>query len=888
MKPMERSPLARTLLRLYPPHFRERFAAEWEDIVAWHWKTRDASLRGTLRFARALVADALRTLPGAWWEALMTAARGQGPLGSDLRHALRGLRRNPGFAGAALLSVSLGIAVNSAMFSVVDAVLLRPLPYAASDRLAMVWNAFPGAELSRLPMSGVEIESLREESQTFEQVAGIWATSTGIEDSEGRVLQVSHGLVTPDFFDLLQVEPTAGHFFVREPEQGPQPTGVVLSYELWRDHFGANPAILESGIRLRGQTLAVYGILPADFTLFLPEDGAVPPRLDLYSALPWDLTLLPPNQHFLRVVARLHPGVSADEASSAAATAAERVRGRYPVLQDTGDTFTVHPLQADAVRAARPVLLALLGAVGLFLLLACTNVASLILARSISRMRELAIRASLGASGASILRLLITESLLITGFGAVLGLVAGRAGVAWIWSMRPAGLARAEVVALDGRVVTFAAALAVATGLIFAAVSAFAARTLRPQGALGSGTRLLGGAGTRMRELLTAVQIAIGVVLVVGSALMVQSFSRLGRESVGFDPRRAITFKTALSAFGEDERLLVVDELTRRLQALPGVQTVGATSHLPFADWANWADAAPPQGTAESEANRYFADLRSVTPGLLSALGAELRAGRLLDEHDDGSAQSVVVIDETMAARAFPDGDAVGRSLVPSRYREGGFQPTPAVVVGVIRDLRDRSPSRPSEGQVFWPYAQSPRWELTWFVRTAGVPALSSEQLLREAQAVRPELTVSDVRPMESYARQATALTRFLALVGSAFALVALTVAALGLYGVVTFVTLQRTPEFGMRIALGASARRVLSGVLRQGVRIGALGVTLGVVLSISLARYLESLVYGVEARDPLTVGSVAALLLVVALVSSMGPALRATRTDPAIALREL
>lgn len=885
---------ARLLLRLYPRAFRVRFGVEWGENVAWHRRLlAGAPLARTRLWARLLV-DTAKNLPSAWGEAMIGSgggARGSG-WARDVRYAWTSLIRSRSFVVATVASVAFGIGVNTAVFSVVNGVLLRPLPYEAPERLAIVWNEFPGSGLQRLPLTGPQLQVLREEPDLFDGVAGVWSTSALVRDGEGTASQVALGVVTPDFFEILGVAAARGRFWARDDADGPAPRGVVLSDEAWQARFGGDPAILDATIDLNGQPVPVVGVLPRGFTLFFPEDGAIPSRFDVYTALPWDLSILPPGQHYLRVVGRLRASTEWARASTGVEAAGDRARERYPELQATGDRLTVHPLHADTVRSARPVLLALLAGVGLLLLLACTNVASLLLARTLARARELAIRSSLGASGASLARLVVLESLMVTVGGAVLGVWCGRLGATGLWALRPAGLSRADALPLDLRVMGFSVLLSVAAGLAFALIALAAVRALGTSLGVrggGDGGGGAGRAGARIREFLTAAEVAAGLVLVVGSALMVQSLASLGRESVGFEPGEALTFRVSLSlgTFPTDlERDQIATEIDRRLAALPGVTAVGATSHLPFNDWANWGDAAPPQGTPEAERSAYFADLRSVTVGYLPAIGAELVAGRFFDGRDGPEGAPVVIVDETMAHRLFPGEDPVGRVVEPSRFTSGGFASTPATIIGVIRDIRDRSPGRPSGGQVFWPFGQSPRWELTWYVRTGGDAAALADAVEREVRAVRPRLAPARVAPMAAYVEVATGLTRFLALVGTIFSALALVLAAIGLYGVVAFMTVQRTHEIALRVVVGASRGEILRRVVGHGLRVGLAGVGVGLVGSLVLTRFMTALVYGVSPTDPRTLVGVALLLLCVTVAASLAPARRAARVDPVASLR--
>jgi predicted permease len=880
------------LLRLYPADFRRRFEPEWREVAEWHRKALDGKPFGRVRLVALLLGDAVKALPAAYGFVGQYGPGGRprrlDAFRRDVRHALRGLARNPVFTAAAAASLALGIGATTAVFSVVDAVLLRPLPYEEPERLVIVWNEFPGAGLARLPMAGVQVAALKEEPDLFEDVAAVWATSATLTGADGEPAQVSTGLVSPNLLTVLGLDLALGPGFV--PDGSPAPQGVLLSEELWRTAFGADPGIVGRTITVEGGPVAVAGVLPAGFRLYLPEDAGVPPRFDLYTPLPWDLGVLPAGQRYLRVVGRLRPGVDLARAAVGVAAAGERALAAWPELQRSGDRLSVHPLHADSVRTARPVLLALLGAVGLFLLLACANVANLMLARTAGRLRELAIRTSIGASRRGLAQLLLVESLLLTALGAAAGLALGRAGASLLWSLRPAGLVRVELPKLHGSVLLFAVAVSAATAVVFALTTLWATRSVEPAGGLKGGFHPTGAMGRRFRELVTAGQVAVGLVLLVGSALMIQSVTRLGRESVGFVPDGALTFKLSLNQqrFPLDEdRSRAAAEVERRVGALSGVVAVGATSHLPFATWANWGGPAPPEGTPDEERNAWSVDLRSVTAGFLEAAEVRLVAGRLLEEGDDASGRHVVVIDRTMARRAFGDADPIGRILVPARYTDGSFPATPAVVVGVIEDIRDRSPGRPSDGQVFWPFAQSARWELTYLVRAVGEPAALGAAVRREVEAVDSRLAISDVTPMDTYVRGATALTRFLALVGGVFSGLAVVLAAVGLYGVVAFVTVQRLPELGMRTVLGATRRRLLGGIVWQGVRVAAIGVGVGTLAALGLTSFMQTLVYGVSPRDPATLAAVGAGLLAVAAAASVVPALRAARVDPLAALRE-
>ncbi|HKJ01071.1 MAG TPA: ADOP family duplicated permease, partial [Longimicrobiales bacterium] len=703
-------------------------------------------------------------------------------------------------------------------------------------------------------------------------------------------VQASAGRVTPNFFSVLGVPPALGRTFGPEGSEGPRPLGVVISYEFWQGAFAGAPDILGRSLRVDGAATDVIGVLPEGFKLLFPPDGSIPERLDVYVALPWNLRNLPAAQQYLRVVGRLAPGMDLTGAQRAVDAVTERVHEVYPELAATGDRFSVHPLHGDVVRAARPVLAALLAGVGLLLLLASANVASLVLARASVRQREMAVRSSLGATRGRLAQLVVLESLVIGLLATVVGLCVGALGSRILWSLRPEGIARIDTVDLDGTVVAFTLTVSLVATLLFGLAPLSALGKAGPAQSLRAADGRSLGAGRRAREWVTVVEVALGMVLLVGASLMGQTLARVGQADLGFSPERVLTFKVSLSERlfpTSEERWEIARGIDRRVSGLAGVAGAGATSHVPLGTWANWAADASPEGVPESGRDAYFADHRSVTPGYFAAIGATLVEGRFFDAGDDGASAPVVILDQAMAERAFPGEDAVGRTLNPSRYVGGGFETTPATVVGVVADVRDVSPARPSGGQLFWPFAQSARWELTWVVRAEDDATALLPRIREEVRAVSPDLAVANVALMDDLRREATGDVRFVALLGGIFSVLALALAALGLYGVVTYVAVQRAPEFGLMMVLGARPRRILGEVLRSGVVLGGAGVAVGTVAAVGLTRFLRSLLYGVSPTDVWTFGGVASFFLVVVLAASLGPALRAVRVDPAAIMRD-
>jgi predicted permease len=893
--------------------------------VSWRLQTGQGFSNEQLRVLAGLALDTARALPQAYFTVLRemlaravnrvprrvkgTKRHSMGPnttgpsrrggvpsvlasLYQDVHYALRGLLRNPIYASAAIASLALGIGANTALFGVVNAVLLQPLPYTEPDRLAIVWNAFPTSGLERLPVSGVELQALRDRSGLFEDAAGIWATTRTVLGPDEPVT-VASGLVTPNFFSVLGVQPSLGRSFVAEEGGSVIPRGVIISDEFWRTHLGANPDVVGQRIPVEGTEIVVIGVLPAGFKVFFPSDGGIPARMDVYVPLMADLNQLPVAQHYLRVIGRLRAEVDMAVAQAQVAAVAQHVRETYSELAATGDEFTIVPLHADAVRAARPVLLALLAAVALFLLLASANVASLLLTRATARGHEMAVRTSIGASRRRVVQLLVVEGFVITVIGAVIGFWLGTMTAGLLWDMRPEGLSRVDSIHLDGAVLGYTAAVSALAAVLFGITPISQVSRLQPIRSLRLGSVFTTRGTTRTRKVITGAEVAVGFLLLIGAGLMIQTFSRLQRRlqrvDAGFNAENLLTFKTALALrrFPDDaERGLVAQDLENLVRDLPGVVSVGATSHLPFADWANWGRSAAPEGGTGDDREAFFADHRAISPAYFNAMEVTLSAGRSFNVHDSHSATPVVIIDRAYADRVFPNDEAVGQRLFASRFRNGDFENTWATVVGVIDDIRDRSPALSSAGQVFWPFAQSPRWELTYVVRTKADPRTIVAGVRDAVTALGRGLAVSDVRVMSDYVESATAQRRFVALLGGAFSTLAFVLAAVGLYSVVTYSTAQRTQELGLRIVMGATSSHILVDVLREGMAIGLLGILSGLTLAFGLTRLLGSLLYDVSPTDPTTFISVSLVFLAITLIASFGPAYRATRVDPIASIR--
>jgi len=875
------------LTRTLPAEYRHELQRDLAGAARRRFGTPTGGARVQLWYIRQLLSPTMLLLI---WKLRrrgdpMTGGSMLTDLGRQLRHGTRSLARSPMFTAAAVAALALGIGANTAIFSVVNAVLVRPPPYEEPDDLAFIWNRLSGFELDRLPLAGVQVMELRGEEAVFDDVGGIWATTLTMS-VEGRAVLASSGLVTPNFFSVLGVQPSLGRTFGEDEGTGTGPT-VIVSHGFWTQELGADPDAVGRSVQLEGGSAVVIGVLPPDFKLVFPPAVGIPERLDVYRVFPWEAASYPQGSRFLRTVARLRPGVSMETAHETVRSVADRLRGTYEHMAEAGDDFFAVPLRADAVRSIRSILLVLVGGVAVFLLLTAVNVASLLLSRATTRQRELALRTCLGASRRELVGLSMVEIALLVTAGTALGLALGGWGANALWALRPDGIARVDELGLDPLVLGFTVAAAALAATVAGLAPVTRLRRSEPM-------LLLRAAGSssdsvRARQVITVAEVALSVVLVIGSGLVAQTLVRMESAQLGFEPERVLTFRVGLSQrqFPTDgERAALAQEIEDELVQLPAVLSAGGGSHIPLADWANWSGTAAPEGTPDSELGRFHFDHRSVTPRYLATLGAELVSGRHFQASDLGGSEPVVVVDEALVARAFAGSDPVGRRVIATRYVGGEFEPTAAVVVGVIRNLRDHSPTRESQGQVYWPFAQSARWELTYAVRTGGEPTSLIERVRGLVTAIHPDLGVADVRTLDAYVRESMGETRFTSLLGAVFSTLALALAGLGMYGVMSYSALRRTRELGVRLALGARSEDLFRGVLREGLLLGGVGVLLGLIGAGVMTRYLEAVLYEVDPLEPLVFGGVAVVLLSVAIMASAGPALRTSRLDPVRSLQ--
>ncbi len=802
---------------------------------------------------------------------------------NDLRYAVRNLARKPLFASVAIVTLALGIGANAAIFTVVNAVLLRPLPYPEPRQLMMVWTYNPQQGFDKDVATYPNFDDWRRESRTFERMSAYAGGSVTLTGS-GDPAQIRASFVTPEFFETMGVAPEIGRAFeAREASAGAERV-AVLSDGLWRRRFGGDRSIVGRNVTLNGAGYQVVGVMPQGFAH--PEDAELWAPLAPTGAF---AGLFPSRGSFwLTVVGRLKPGVSRVTAQAEMDGIASRLREKYP--ENAGQGVRLVSLHDEIVGDVRPALLVLLGAVCLVLLIACANVANLLLTRAASRHKELAIRAALGAGRARIVRQMLTESLVLSTLGGGAGLLLAAWGVELLQRLAPSSVPRLALVAIDARVLGYTIAASLATGVLFGIMPAFqgaasAAHEFLKEGGR-SGTE--GSRGRRVRSVVAMAELAVALVLLIGAGLLVRSFIAINRVDLGFRPSSVLALRIELpqQKYQEPARTSAFyEQLTARLASLPGVERAAAgtsilLSRLPASATISVEGRPPlPQG-----ATNVPVPFDSVTPGYFGTLGIPLVRGRLITDGDTPQSQRVVVVNESFATRFFSGDDALGRRVT----FDDPSQPDArwSTIVGVVRDTRRGGLDRPAWAELYFPHRQRPDRRMHVLVRTAGNPTAVARAAQAEVWALDRDQPVTSVRTIDELLARSEANRRFTGLLLGLFAAVALTLAAIGLYAVIAYSTAQRTHEIGVRMALGAASSDVMRLVLGEGVAMAAAGVALGLAGAAALTKLMAGLLFGVTARDPVTFGAGAALLMGVAVLASYIPARRAMRVEPIAALR--
>jgi putative ABC transport system permease protein len=796
-----------------------------------------------------------------------------GTLWQDMRYGMRTLLKRPGFTIVAVVALALGIGANTAIFSIVYAFLLRPLPFKEPDKLVVVFDKQPG--LDTAPASFPEFDDWRKQSQAFEEMAALYHSNfnlTGTHEPE----RVRGALVSENYFSLFGSAPMLGRSFSAEDDRpGSQPV-VILSHWLWQTEFGANPEIAGRTLMLDGTAYTIIGVMPATAPS-LSGANKTALWMPLERELPWKER----GSHFLNVFARLKPGVSLERAQADMNLIAERLEGEY----HTGHTIRLSSFKERLVGDVRPHLLLLLGAVGLVLLIACANVANLLLARATTRSKEFAIRAALGAGRLRLVRQLLTESVLLSLLGGAAGTLLALWATDVLVASWPSRVPRPDQIGVDWRVLGFTAAVTLLTGLVFGLAPAlFATRTDLNESLKESSSQTTTGASrNRVRHLLVVSELALATMLLLGAGLMLKSFWLLRGVDPGFRADNVLTVQVSLQAkkyLEEWRRAAFFREVLERTENLPGVESAGAINNLPLGGGGMNGDfeleGRPPfpQGQ-EPMTEKYI-----TSAGYAQAMGIRLLKGRFISEQDTKESPGVVVINEAMASRFWPDSDPLGQRL----SWDGKNWRT---IVGVVGDVKNEGLETSSGFQSYVPYTQTSPAGMTIVVRAGGAQAQQlAAEIRRQVLAVDSQQPVFNIKLLDAIVADSVGGQRLTTLLLSIFGALALILAAVGIYGVLSFSVAQRTHEIGIRMALGAQTGDILKLVLGHGLLLTLAGVLVGLLAAFALTRVMRSLLYGVTATDPLTFAAASLVLILVALSATIIPAHRATRVDPMEALR--
>ena len=868
--------------RLVPPNRRTDWQAEWMGELAYAWHVQREAGAVPLAARASLLLRALGAFPDALW--FRRHYGGDSMLSQDLRYAVRTLIRWPGFTAVVVLTLALGIGANAAIFSVVNTVLLRPLPYADPDRLVFLFGAPTDGDSAKVGSSSSypDYVDFRTRARSFSQLAAASVRQTTVTSKSFEPAIVPGAPVTANLFPMLGVSPAIGRGFAPDEDRPGAGPVVIVSDEFWRQRLNANPNAIGSSLAVNGRPATIIGVMPPRFAF--PSNSAV-----------WYPAAEPNDprsrgQHSYGILGRLAPGVTLEAANREVAGIARQLETEYPEMNAKRGARVQNMAEA-IVGDVRPALLVLLGSVVLVLLIVCVNVANLFLARAAARSREVAVRTALGAGRSRLARQFLTESFVVTAIGGGLGLVVAFWGSKLLVSRAPRTIPRAAEIGIDGNVLLFLLGLSAVTAVIFGVLPALQMSRGMPIASLREGGRgMRGGLARRgLRQALVVSEVALAVVLVVGASLLVKSFWKLQRVDPGFVPDRMLVVQIQLpqsryAGFAEPERVRAFyADLYGRLAARPEVQSVTVAMQHPLSPgWTSSftiAGREPPPAGQEPESS-----IRPVMPGYFRAVGARLMRGREIMESDGVGAPGVVVINEAFARLHFPNEDPLGKRIQRAAWWKGML--TSYEIIGVVADERFQGPRAPADPATYFSLPQFTMNDNWLLVRTKADPKAFIPTLRQTVWAIDRDLPLENVRTMDEILGDTMADSRFNTALLSLFAVVALLLAAIGIYGVLAYTVAQRTAEIGIRMALGAQRSSVLRLIVGNGLVLAIIGVAIGAAGSVVATRALERLVFGVSTTDPAVFAFVALTLTAVAVTAAAVPALRASRVDPIVALR--
>ena len=798
----------------------------------------------------------------------------------DVRYGLRSLLKKPGFTLTAVIALALGIGANTAIFSVINGVLLRSLSYGNPDRIVMLWEkSLTGRNLQNVISPGNFLD-WQKQSTSFEHMAAVWDLRVNLTGGSGEPEEIKAQFVSQPFFAALGVQPLVGRSFLPEEDKTGNELVVILSHELWQTRFGSDPQIVGKQATVSGRQRTIVGVMPPGFN-FLDNRVRAWMPLALDPAINYRET----TGRFLRAVGRLKPGVTLQQAQAELTGIAKQLEQTYPT-KNFGWGVNVIPIHEQVVGEIRPILIVLLAAVAFVLLIACANVANLLLSRAAARQKELALRAALGASRLRLVRQMLTESVLLALMGGLLGVALAYWGIQLLIGFGPDNIPRLSEITIDPRVLGFTFGISLLTGLLFGLIPALQASRPDLNDALKEGSRgSTGGRSGMFRNVFVVAEVSLALVLLIGAGLMIRSFARLQSVETGFNAESVLTMRAQLPRKKYSEPHQIVDffkHAQERIATIPGVQAVGAISYLPLYGGLASRDSfkipgQPPPAVGQEPG----VEVRVITPSYFKAMGIPLLKGRLLDERDVKESR-VLLINETMAKKYFANQDPVGKQLEVMWDGSG-----PDEIVGVVGDIRDGALEKEPEPAIYWTHAREPSYSgMALVVRTSGDASRFQTAIQKEIRAIDPEQPIADVRTMKEVISRSIARPRFNTLLLTIFAGVALVLASVGLYGVMNYSATQRTHEVGIRMALGATRADIMRLVVGNGMLLTLIGIGLGVAASLGLTRVMASLLFGITATDVPTFLGVSVVLVAVALIANYIPARRATRVDPVIALR--